>query len=75
MADISNAINSLVQPSTPPPSLQVKETCQTPQSVTAFTTGHCPGKGGGEDENNSFDPSLINSDDEPNLFPPDPHEN
>lgn len=43
--------------------------------MTAFAAGHCPGNGGREDENDSFDPGPIDSDVEQDLFPPDPHEN
>lgn len=42
--------------------------------MTAFAAARCPGNGGEEDED-PFDSSPIDSDDEPDLFPPDPHEN
>lgn len=41
--------------------------------MAAFAAGCCPGNGEGEDKEEPFDPGPIDSHDEPDLFPPDPH--
>lgn len=71
-ADPPKAINPFLQPSTPPPPLEVKEGYW----ALWFAAGHCPrNEEEGEDEEDTFDLGPTDSDDQPDLFPPDPQEN
>lgn len=72
-ADPPKTINPFLKPSTPPLLPEVKERYWVLRSVAAFAAGCCPGNGEGEDKEEPFDPGPIDSDDEPDLFPPDPH--
>ncbi|KAI1239672.1 m7GpppN-mRNA hydrolase, partial [Lamprotornis superbus] len=73
-ADPPKAINPFSKPSTPPLPPEAKERYWVPRSVAAFAADSCPGNGEEEDKEEPFDPGPIDSDDELDLFPPDPHD-
>lgn len=62
----------LVQPSNPPPVGKPKG--GPLPSVRAFTAGYCPNDSK-EEQEDPFDPGSIDPEREPDLYPPDPHDN
>ena len=56
----------------PRPAVRVKGFSQ---AIGTFAAGYSPEDSEEEGEEDPFDPGTVDPDDEPNLSPPDPHEN
>ena len=66
------------QPMAPPLAAPSRPTVRVrgfSQAIGAFAAGYGPEDSEEEGEKDPFYPGTVDPDDEPNLFPPDPHEN